>query len=412
LERNVMGELNMYRQLGTKPNFSEIGRRYGLDRHTVARYWSEGEKVEDGRSDRASTFDALAEVIYEKASLPGVTMKAIHEYLLDRHPEAGLAGYNAFTHWCRGHGVRCGGVGAEPHPRFETPPGRQLQFDWKESLRMTDALGEVFEFNVFTATLGWSRMHRLVYSPTRTEDDLLACLLATIVRFGGVTEEAVTDNMSAVVTVRDGRRRRSERVSRFFREAGCELRLCAVRTPETKGKDESANRFLNRLRASERDFAGEAGLVEAIARVEARCTAEPTGTTGVPPATLFMREKEHLRPVGNLRLLQEMVGDVTTQVVPPTMLVRAAGRQYSVPRSCIGRRATVVATPSGQVRVTVGGEEVAVHDAGSARGPIAYDGRHYAEALEGKRWFADEDIREAARANLELLESLGGGGAE
>jgi len=412
LERNVMGELNMYRQLGTKPNFSEIGRRYGLDRHTVARYWSEGEKVEDGRSDRASTFDALAEVIYEKASLPGVTMKAIHEYLLDRHPEAGLAGYNAFTHWCRGHGVRCGGVGAEPHPRFETPPGRQLQFDWKESLRMTDALGEVFEFNVFTATLGWSRMHRLVYSPTRTEDDLLACLLATIVRFGGVTEEAVTDDMSAVVTVRDGRRRRSERVSRFFREAGCELRLCAVRTPETKGKDESANRFVNRLRAYERDFVGEAGLVEAIARVEARCNAEPNGTTGVPPATLFMREKEHLRPVGNLRLLQEMVGDVTTQVVPPTMLVRAAGRQYSVPRSCIGRRATVVATPSGQVRVTVGGEEVAVHDAGSARGPIAYDGRHYAEALEGKRWFADEDIREAARANLELLESLGGGGAE
>lgn len=33
-----MGELNMYRQLGLKPNFSEIGRRYGLDRHTVALY--------------------------------------------------------------------------------------------------------------------------------------------------------------------------------------------------------------------------------------------------------------------------------------------------------------------------------------------------------------------------------------
>lgn len=413
MERNVMGELNMYRQLGTKPNFSEIARRYGLDRHTVARYWSAGEEPGDRRSDRASTFDAFADVIGEKASLPGVTKRAIHEFLLDRHPDAGLAGYNAFTQWCRRHGVECGrGAAAEPHPRFETPPGRQLQFDWKESIRMTDALGEAFDFNVFSATLGWSRMHRLVYSPTRTEDDLLACLLATIVRFGGVTEEAVTDNMSAVVTVRDGKRRRSERVSRFFREAGCELRLCAARTPETKGKDESANRFVNRLRAYERDFVGEAGLVEAIARIEARCNAEPNGTTGVPPAVLFMREKEALRPVGNLRLLQEMVGDVTTQVVPPTMLVRAAGRQFSVPRSCIGRRATVVATPSGQVRVTVGGEEVAVHEPGPARGPIVYDEGHYAEALGGKRWFADSDIREAARANLELLDSLGGGGAE
>ena len=198
MERNLTGELNMMKEMGTKPNFSDVARRYGVDRHTVARYWAAGEEVEDRRSDRASTFDALADVILEKAALPGVTKKAVHEYLLDRHSDAGLAGHDAFTHWCREHGVRCGaGGGAEPHPRFETPPGRQLQFDWKESLRMTDALGEVFDFNVFSATLGWSRMHRLVYSPTRTEDDLLACLLATIVRFGGVAEEAVTDNMSA-----------------------------------------------------------------------------------------------------------------------------------------------------------------------------------------------------------------------
>lgn len=108
MERNVMGELNMYRQLGTRPNFSEIARRYGLDRHTVAKYWSGGEEPEDRRSDRASTFDAFADVIGEKAALPGVTKKAIHEFLLDRHPDAGLAGYNAFTQWCRAHSVECG----------------------------------------------------------------------------------------------------------------------------------------------------------------------------------------------------------------------------------------------------------------------------------------------------------------
>lgn len=28
-ERNIMGELNMYRQIGVKPNFSDIARRYG-----------------------------------------------------------------------------------------------------------------------------------------------------------------------------------------------------------------------------------------------------------------------------------------------------------------------------------------------------------------------------------------------
>ena len=42
MERNVMGELNVYRGSGAKPNFSEIARRHGMDRHTVAKYWREG----------------------------------------------------------------------------------------------------------------------------------------------------------------------------------------------------------------------------------------------------------------------------------------------------------------------------------------------------------------------------------
>jgi hypothetical protein len=64
--------------------------------------------------------------------------------------------------------------------------------------------------------------------------------------------------------------------------------------------------------------------------------------------------------------------------------------------------------PSGQVRVTLDGEEVAVHDASAAAGPIVYAEDHYVEALSGKSWFRDSDIREAARANLELLDRLGG----
>lgn len=412
MERNVMGELNMYRQLGVKPNFTEIARRHGLHRHTVAKYWRQGEEIEDRRRDRASAFDGFREVIERKAALPGVTKRAIYEFLIHRHPDAGLPKYGAFTKYCRDRGIECGAPAAEAHPRFETPPGRQMQFDWKEGLKLADANGEVFEFNVFSAVLGYSRAHRFVYSRTRTEDDLLACLLATFVRFGGVPEEALTDNMSALVTVSGGRRVRSERAWRFAREAGFELKLCKVNTPQTKGKDESSNRFVNRLLAYAGDFEGEQGIVDAIARIEARSNSEPNETTGLPPAALFMREKEHLRPTGNLRLLQEMVGDVSVQTVPPTMLVRAAGRQWSVPRSCIGRKVSVVSMPSGQVRVTMGGEEVAVHDAGRAGGPIVYAEEHYVEALEGKSWFRDTDIREAARANLELLDRLGGGADE
>ena len=129
MERNVMGELNVYRGSGAKPNFSEIARRHGMDRHTVAKYWREGEAAVDGRSARGSAFDPLEEEIRAKAQLPGMTKMAVYAFLREGRGE-GLPGYGAFTAWCRARDVPFGGAGGrEPHPRFETPPGRQLQFD-------------------------------------------------------------------------------------------------------------------------------------------------------------------------------------------------------------------------------------------------------------------------------------------
>ena len=68
MERNVMGELNVYRGSGAKPNFSEIARRHGMDRHTVAKYWREGESAADGRSARGSAFDPLEECFRQDRS--------------------------------------------------------------------------------------------------------------------------------------------------------------------------------------------------------------------------------------------------------------------------------------------------------------------------------------------------------
>ncbi len=81
----------------------------------------------------------------------------------------------------------------------------------------------------------------------------------------------------------------------------------------------------------------------------------------------------------------------------------------SAPRGGCGARGRVWCWPGGQVVVRMAGEEVAVHDAASGPSrPINYDPDHYGQALEGKRGLADADIAEAARANLALLDSLGG----
>ena len=164
-----------------------------MDRHTVARYWSEGadppgSEVGEGERLRARPGHRRGEggaarddeeggvrVPAPYAQRPAAPrVRRLHRMV----PEDG-AGFGA--------------AAPEAHPRFETPPGRQLQFDWKEDVRMVDANGEVLEFNVFTATLGYSRRHVFIPTPGRTTDDLLACLLQTFRVLGGVPEELVTD---------------------------------------------------------------------------------------------------------------------------------------------------------------------------------------------------------------------------
>lgn len=87
-----MGEVNMYRQTGAKPNFSEVARRHGMERKTVTKYRHLGEVPAD-RPPRPSRFDLVREVVDEKAALPDVTKSTVHERPLRRHADADPPGH-------------------------------------------------------------------------------------------------------------------------------------------------------------------------------------------------------------------------------------------------------------------------------------------------------------------------------
>ena len=257
----------------------------------MAKYWREGGEVEDRRSDRESAFERVRPIVEAKAVLPGATKKGVHEMLLHLHNDPPLPGYGRSPRGAAGRGSP-----SVPRRRRRTRASRrrragQLQFDWKEDVRLADANGEVFEFNVWSGTLGHSRRHRFIPTRTRTTDDLLACLLDAFLTFGGIPEECVTDNMSALVAFSGGRRRKVERAWRFAEEAGFRLVLCRPGTPETKGKDESANRFTLQAPRLRGEFTGWEGLLECVARIELRSNEEPNETTGLPPSALFMRRR-------------------------------------------------------------------------------------------------------------------------
>ncbi len=37
--KNLIGELRLMKDLNIKPNFSEMSREYGIDRHTIKKYY-------------------------------------------------------------------------------------------------------------------------------------------------------------------------------------------------------------------------------------------------------------------------------------------------------------------------------------------------------------------------------------
>ena len=55
----ALAELNMCKQYEIKPNFSELSRKTGIDRHTLKKYYENGGKFDKERSPKGSKYDEL-----------------------------------------------------------------------------------------------------------------------------------------------------------------------------------------------------------------------------------------------------------------------------------------------------------------------------------------------------------------
>ena len=271
MEASLIGEMDMLREMGVRPSFPEMARRYGMDRHAAAKYWKEGAGMEDGRSARRSGFDRYRDETGDRAQIPGVTMKAIHEWLLDRHPDGKLPKHGASRHWMDARGLKAGQPLPDTHPRHGTEPGRQLRSGWKERLLLHGRDGAEFLSSVRSAAPGCPGRHNCIRSSTITTDGCAGCAWQTAQRLGGVPPGRIAGSMSALVTTGSGgKRHRVERAFAFAGRMGFRTGPCAARTPQTKGKDESADRFASRLPAYDRDVGSWEDMDAAIARMEAR----------------------------------------------------------------------------------------------------------------------------------------------
>ena len=180
--------------LNVKPNYSELARIYKCDRRTVKKYNTEFVESKIKRN-RKSKLDSIKDEIKEKLSLPGTTITGTYQYFCEK---LSIGTYSNFYKYVKKEKLKTK-TNNNAHMRFETDLGEQLQFDWKEDIKMMSKNGELFEFNIFSATLGASRLHIFLYSKFKTRIDVQRCLVKTFKYIGGVPKEILTDNMSSIV---------------------------------------------------------------------------------------------------------------------------------------------------------------------------------------------------------------------
>lgn len=400
MERNIIGELKIMKELDIKPNFSALAREYGYDRHTVKKYYDNDGVPKRKSVDKPSKWDPFYDEVETLMNKRNVSKKGVYMYLLNKYGDKIPGTYNGFKSYTLRKGISLK-TSAKAHVLYEVEPGKQLHLDWKENLKIHLKDKTEITFNVFTATLGYSREHVFVYSSTKTTDDFIRCMVETVKRLGGVSEEALTDNMSAIVTNNGRNKTVNPRVTQLFKDLNCELRLCKVKTPETKGKDENSNKFVKWIYPYDYALESEDDLIKTIEHtICSQCNQQSNSHTKMPPAMLFKKEKEYLKPIPSKVLLDSYVEEHYRQEVPSTLLVQYKGNKYSVPSDYTGKRVDIY--PVGDsIYIYFNKNLITKHNI--TQNSINYSKNHYYEGLSKNIKSKDVNIEEMAENNLDEL---------
>ena len=339
----ALEKIGLYKIMNIKPNFSKLQKETGINRHTLSDMYYERRKIKP--RIRHSQLDKYQIEIRELLKDAAISITAAYFYFTDE--ERGENKINCtlsnFIKYVEKHHLNEKERNYVAHFRYETKPGEQLQVDWVESLKVFSINGELIEFNLFSATLGYSRMHYFEYTKTKTEDDFKRCLINAFKYFGGKTKTVLTDNMSVIVNFnKTSDNKVHETIRQFFKDIGVELKLCKVRTPQTKGKCETSNKFAKWIMAYNNKIYDEFHLYKIIYRLNKTINNQVNNQfLGQPPIILFEKEKELLTDLNYAATGLMYTAYEKTVKVPQTGLVNYKGKLYGVDNKFISKRVSL-----------------------------------------------------------------------
>ena len=388
----------MCEQIGLKANYANLAKKHGLDWRTVKKY-EIGYEGKASTRKKPSKLDKYRKEIEDKIKISGVTVSGVYQFFLKKDREIGS--YQNFNHYIKKNKIEVTKTKDIVHPRYETEYGEQLQFDWKEDLKLINKYGELFEFNIFSAILSASRLHCFVYSKTKRRQDVERCLVEVFKSIGGVTETALTDTMSSIINTRT--KKFYPEFLQFCKDMGTKIKRCKVRSPQTKGKVEVSNKFVNWLKPYNGEFETEMDLIKIIKDIAKAANAKANGTTGVSPILLFNKEKEYLKSLPNHEILDFYSIGMKTAKVSNGFLVRHKGNEYSVPPTFAGKTVELEEREN-TLHIYHNKELISYHEIKVQK--INYKPEDYSAGLKQLYCGSDDEISKQTEKNLKLFERI------
>ena len=395
---NLRGELSIMDSLDIKPNYSALARKYDMDWRTIKKY-HEGYNGKPETRNKSSRLDYYRSEITDKLKIKRVSIRGVYEFMVKKYGSASIGCYSNFIAYVKKHKLKPRSK-VSGHPRVETMPGVQAQVDWKEGISIASKYGEIFTINVFHIALSFARYSYLELSIQKRIEDVYRGLIGGFKAFGGVPSEILFDNMSTVANTQIRPKKPTEGITRFAKDFGFRVRLCATRSPETKGTVEAKNKVIDWIRAYEGEFEDLNELISILKRINADMNINVNDETGMSPTALFYKEKEYLHKLPANTIIEEYLCP-NRYKVSNDALIRYGNNKYSVDPKLINEEVTVD-TLDNNLYIYYSGKLITYHPLTEKK--INYRPEHYKTLMSGK--VKETDMNERIHENLKIMDSL------
>ena len=401
----LMESLNM------KINKSKLARELNVDRRTVDKYLN-GYMPQKKRS-RKSKIDeyyGVIKLLLSKDSKQRFYYKRVlWQYLKDNH---GLdCSQSAFRAYISrkpefqayfSEGKRTESIHSVV--RYETPPGEQAQFDWKENIRYITKDGEILYVNVAVFLLSYSRFRTFHLAISRSQSVLLSFLMESFEAIGGVPKNLVTDNMKTVMD--EARTEHSkgiinERFEQFAKDCGFQVKPCIAGRPRTKGKIESTMKLIDEIHAYQGKFDYEE-LHTFVQNLCERINHSYHQGTGKIPILAIEQEKNLLLPLPRKQIRDSYKIHHKLVKVNSAGMINYKSNQYSVPAEYKGKTVGLQVYDN-QIHVYYNTDLIATHKITEIK--LNYKKEHYVEVLS-RELPHFPDIDELAKNNLRAIDEV------